>query len=124
MTGRHKAALIIFGLGIAFMIFAMLMWKWGIPQLTGYFVLIAILIGIASRLRPGQIADGFVDGARQLLFAALLVGFARTAQIVLEQGQVLTDWREIRKRRGIDERDLRFGVMQSIFQRVGTEQER
>lgn len=89
MTGRHKAALIIFGLGIAFMIFAMLMWKWGIPQLTGYFVLIAILIGIASKLSAGKIADGFVDGARQLLFAALLVGFARTAQIVLEQGQVI-----------------------------------
>lgn len=67
MTGRHKAAPIIFGLGIAFMIFAMLMSKWGIPQLTGYFVLIAILMGIASKLSAGKIADGFVEGARQLL---------------------------------------------------------
>jgi uncharacterized ion transporter superfamily protein YfcC len=89
MTARHKAALIIFAAGIAFMIFAMLVWKWGIPQLTGYFVLIAILIGIATRLKAGEIADGFIDGSRQLLFAALLVGFARTAQIVLQEGQVI-----------------------------------
>ncbi|MDR6989283.1 putative ion transporter superfamily protein YfcC [Paenarthrobacter nitroguajacolicus] len=89
MTGRHKASLAIFGISIAFMIVAMLVWKWGLPQLTGYFVLIAILIGIASRLRAGAIADGFIDGSRQLLFAALLVGFARTVQLVLEQGQVI-----------------------------------
>ncbi len=89
MNGRHKAALIIFGAAIVFMVTAMLLWKWGLPELTGYFVLVAILIGIASRLGAGQIADGFIDGSRQLLFAALLVGFARTVQIILEQGQVI-----------------------------------
>lgn len=89
MTGRHKAALSVFGVAIAFMIFAMLVWKWGLPELTGYYVLIAILIGLTSGLRAGGIADGFIEGSRQLLFAALLVGFARTVQIILEQGQII-----------------------------------
>jgi uncharacterized ion transporter superfamily protein YfcC len=89
MTARHRAALIVFGLGIAFMIFAMLMWQWGMAELTGYFVLLAILIGIATGLRAGAIANGFIDGAGQLLNAALLVGFARTAQIILEEGHVI-----------------------------------
>ncbi|TDT74710.1 putative ion transporter superfamily protein YfcC [Arthrobacter sp. AG258] len=89
MTGRQKASLIIFGLAIVFMVVSMLVWKWGLPQLTGYFILVGLLIGLASRLKASEIADGFIDGSRQLLFAALLVGFARAVQIILEQGQVI-----------------------------------
>jgi uncharacterized ion transporter superfamily protein YfcC len=46
MTGRHKAALIIFGLGIALMIFAMLMAKWGIWPLT--VMLLATGVALAT----------------------------------------------------------------------------
>jgi uncharacterized ion transporter superfamily protein YfcC len=40
-------------------------------------------------MRPGDIADTFVDGAKALLYPALLVGFARGIQTIMEAGQVL-----------------------------------
>ncbi len=41
-----------------------------------------------------------------------------------EHGERVADGRKVWQRRGIDEHDLGFGIVQAVFQRVGAEQER
>lgn len=89
MTGLHKRVIVLFGGAIVFMIYAMLKLKFGIADLTAYFLLIGVLIGIVSRMKAGAIADGFVEGAKSLLYPALLVGFARGIQTIMESGLIL-----------------------------------
>ncbi|TLN00361.1 YfcC family protein, partial [bacterium] len=86
MTGLHKRVLILFGASLVFMIYAMLKLKFGMADLTAYFLLVAILIGIFARMGAGEIADGFVEGAKSLVYPALLVGFARGIQVVMNDG--------------------------------------
>jgi uncharacterized ion transporter superfamily protein YfcC len=79
----------IFGVSIVFMIYAMLELKFNMADLTAYFILVGVLIGIASRMRPSAIADGFVEGAKSLLYPAMLVGFARGIQTIMDKGLIL-----------------------------------
>ena len=45
-------------------------------DLTAYVIVVAILIGLFAGMRPGSITNGFTEGAKSLLYPALLVGFA------------------------------------------------
>lgn len=89
MTNRHKRVLVVFGLSLAFMIFAMLRLDFSLAHLTAYFLLVAIAMGVVATMRPGAIADNFVDGAKALVYPALLVGVARGIQVILESGAIL-----------------------------------
>ncbi len=89
MTGRHKAVLAVFGACFAFMIFAIMKWAWWIDQLTAFFLVVGLLVGLVNRYGFGKIADEFVTGAKNMLFAALMVAFARGIREVLSSGLIL-----------------------------------
>ena len=89
MTSMHKRVLLIFGAALAFMIYAMLKLGFVMADLTAYFIAVAILIGLFAGMSPGRIADGFVEGAKSLLYPALLVGFARGIQVVMNDGLIM-----------------------------------
>jgi uncharacterized ion transporter superfamily protein YfcC len=72
-----------------------LAWDWYIVELAGLFVGMAVVCGAIAWLSPRQMADAFVDGARELAMAALLVAFARGILIVAQDGKIidtLLDW--------------------------------
>jgi uncharacterized ion transporter superfamily protein YfcC len=62
---------------------------WYIVELAGLFLGMAIVCGLVARLSLREIADGFVDGAKDLAMAALLVAFARGILIVAQDGQII-----------------------------------
>lgn len=66
-----------------------LSWDWYIVELAGLFVGMAIVCGVIARLAPREMADAFVDGAKDLAMAALLVAFARAILIVAQDGQII-----------------------------------
>lgn len=89
MTGLHKRVLVLFGASLVFMIYAMLQLKFGMTDMTAYFLGVAILVGIVARMRAGDIADGFIEGSKTLLYPALLVGFARGIQMIMDTGLIM-----------------------------------
>lgn len=89
MTSLHKRVMAVFGASVVFMIYAMLQLKFGMAELTAFFIFVGVLIGAVSGMRPGVIADGFVEGAKSLLYPALLVGFARGIQTIMDTGLIL-----------------------------------
>lgn len=89
MTSLHKRVLLLFGASVVFMIYAMLELKFGMAELTAYFMLVGVLVGILACMKAGDIADGFVEGAKSLLYPALLVGFARGIQTIMDTGLIM-----------------------------------
>ena len=68
---------------------------WWFPQLTALFLLFAIIIGFAGRMGEQELTGGFVDGARDLLGVALVVGLARGISVVMNNGLItdtVLDW--------------------------------
>jgi uncharacterized ion transporter superfamily protein YfcC len=105
LTGQRKAILALFGLAFLVMIYSVIPWKdlgiplptlgWWFRELTALFLLFAILIGLAGRMGEQELTGGFVDGARDLLGVALVVGLARGISVIMNNGLItdtVLDW--------------------------------
>ena len=70
---------------------------WWFPEMTASFLLFAILIGIVGGMKEGELTTTFVDGARDLLGVALIIGIARGITVVMNNGQItdtVLNWAE------------------------------
>jgi uncharacterized ion transporter superfamily protein YfcC len=98
MTGQHKLILGLFAAAFAVMIYGVIPWEdlgiglptlwWWFPEMTASFLLFAILIGLAGRMNEGQLTSTFVEGARDLLGVALIIGIARGITVIMNNGQI------------------------------------
>lgn len=62
---------------------------WYIGEMSGAFLLMAILIGTFARMNPNKIADHFVEGIQEIAMGALVVGFAFGILVILRNGNIL-----------------------------------
>jgi len=88
LTGTQSVALVIFALTFLVMIWGVSSQDWWMAQMGGLFMGAAILIGLIARLGEKKLTESFVDGARDLLGVALVVGLARGIVVIMEQGMI------------------------------------
>ena len=98
LTKQHKIVLALFGGAFAVMIYGVIPWEdlniglptlwWWFPEMTASFLFFAILIGLVARMNEGELTSTFVDGARDLLGVALIIGIARGITVVMNNGQI------------------------------------
>ena len=88
LTGMQSIALVIFALTFGVMIWGVSSQGWWMAQMGGLFMGAAIVIGIIGRLGEKKLTESFVDGARDLLGVALVVGLARGIVVIMEQGMI------------------------------------
>jgi uncharacterized ion transporter superfamily protein YfcC len=66
--------------------------------MTASFLLFAIVIGIMGGLHEGELTSTFVDGSRDLLGVALIIGIARGITVIMNNGQItdtVLHWAEV-----------------------------
>jgi uncharacterized ion transporter superfamily protein YfcC len=61
---------------------------WWFPEMTASFILFSVVIGIVGRLNEGELTSAFVDGARDLLGVALIIGIARGITVIMNNGKI------------------------------------
>jgi uncharacterized ion transporter superfamily protein YfcC len=98
LTGRHKLILALFGGAFAIMVYGVIPWEdlgiglptlwWWFPEMTALFLAFAILIGLVGRMNEGELTTTFVDGARDLVGVALIIGIARGITVIMNNGQI------------------------------------
>jgi uncharacterized ion transporter superfamily protein YfcC len=89
LTGTHKRVLVLFLGGMALLVFGILRYKWYIQEITGLFLALGIFSGFVGRLKTEEIARSFIDGARDMVNAALIIGCARAILVVATDGRIL-----------------------------------
>ncbi len=70
-------------------IYGVLRLGWDFDQMTALFFLMGVLAGFLGKLGVDGTAEAFVNGFREMAFAALLIGFARAIYVVLDEGAVV-----------------------------------
>ena len=98
MSGRQKLVLSLFGLAFLMMMYGVIPWEdmgiglptlwWWFPEMTALFILFSVIIGIVGRMSEIELTDSFVNGARDLLGVALIIGIARGITVVMNNGGV------------------------------------
>jgi uncharacterized ion transporter superfamily protein YfcC len=108
LTGTHKVILAVFGLAFAVMMYGVIPWEdlgvglptlwWWFPEMTASFLLFAVVIGLIGRLGEGELTEAFINGARDLLGVALIIGIARGITVIMNNGQItdtVLHWAEL-----------------------------
>ncbi|OUS19639.1 C4-dicarboxylate ABC transporter [Rhodobacterales bacterium 59_46_T64] len=88
LTGTQSIVLVIFGVTFAVMIWGVSSQGWWMARMGALFLGSAIVIGLIARMGEKQITGNFVDGARDLLGVALVVGLARAIVVIMENGLI------------------------------------
>jgi len=70
---------------------------WWFPEMTASFILFSIVIGVIGQMSELNFTNAFVDGARDLLGVALIIGIARGITVIMNNGQItdtVLNWAE------------------------------
>jgi len=86
---RHRLVLLTFGLAMGILVFGVLKYKWYIEEIAALFLGAGVLIGAVGGLKPGAVTDSFLQGAKDLMSTAIIIGLARAILIVAEQGRII-----------------------------------
>lgn len=87
-TGTRKLILVIFALAFAVMIYGVAVLGWWMGQISGVFLAAAIITGLLARMSEEELTSTFIDGARDLLGVALIIGIARGIVVVMDKGMI------------------------------------
>lgn len=89
MTGRRMAILAVFVLGVVGFVFGAKQYGWYIYELNAVFLGIGLLTALIAGMSASETSQTFLKGAAEMTTAALIVGFARTIEVVLTDGQII-----------------------------------
>ncbi len=88
LTLRFKIILLIFLLTFVVMIYGVSSLDWWFAEMTALFLVTGIIIGFLSKLGEKEFVNQFVAGAADLMSVALVIGVARSINLVLENGMI------------------------------------
>ncbi len=97
-TATHKIVLAVFGLTFAVMVWGVLKGGWWMGEMSGLFLAAAIVVGFVARSGEKNFVDAFVNGARDLLGVALIIGLARGIVVIMDTGKItdtILHWAEV-----------------------------
>lgn len=89
LTPARAAILALFGGAIALFVWGIKAHGWDLPELAAVFFAIALLAALLGGLSPNRTASEFCAGAAEMTTTALLIGFARTIDQMLNEGRVI-----------------------------------
>lgn len=88
-TPRQKAAGVFLIGFFAILIYGVIAQGWFMLEMSGLFIVMGIVVGMAAGLTAAQVCEGFNQGFREVLVGAIIVGVARSVAVVMEDGQVM-----------------------------------
>ncbi|MBQ2172177.1 MAG: YfcC family protein [Bacteroidales bacterium] len=89
LTGRQKAILAVLGVTVIMLVVGVTQWEWYLPEITGLFLVMGLICGFIAGFSGNRIAEEFMAGAKDILSAALVVGFASGIIVILQEGRVV-----------------------------------
>jgi uncharacterized ion transporter superfamily protein YfcC len=86
---RHALILAIALTPMAAYVYGALRLDWGFNELSGAFLLAALVAGLVGGMSPTATVIAYLDGASSLVPAAIMIGVARSISLVLEDGRIV-----------------------------------
>ncbi|SHH24535.1 Uncharacterized membrane protein YfcC, ion transporter superfamily [Caloranaerobacter azorensis DSM 13643] len=99
LTGKRKFILGLFALSFIIMVFGVIPFEdmgitaiptlgWWFGELTALFLVSAIIIGLVAGMGEKELVSAFVEGARDLLSVALIIGVSRGITVIMNAGNI------------------------------------
>lgn len=89
MTLRQKLVVAIFVAGMVLVVVGLVKFGWYMNELSACFFGMGILMGIAGGLNEKEIAEKFLNGVKDIAFAAMVIGFCSGIMVVAQEGMII-----------------------------------
>ncbi|CAM2947642.1 YfcC family protein [Salinicoccus roseus] len=88
-TLRHKLILAWVATALAFFVFAVIQFQWTTNHMAAFFIIIGLVAGIIAGMNYNKLTLTFLEGCKNLVYGALIIGVARAVLVVMEQANIL-----------------------------------
>ncbi len=85
----HKIILLLLALCIGIIVWGVLTQGFWIPQIAAVFLATGLMSGFIGKLGTDEMADAFIEGAKGMIGAAVMLGFARAIVIIAENANIV-----------------------------------
>lgn len=85
----HKIILLMLAVCIGVVIWGVLTQGFWIPEIAAVFLATGLLSAIVGKLSMDEIAEAFIQGAKDMMGAAIMLGFARGIVILAENASII-----------------------------------
>lgn len=89
LSKMHWVIFTLTVLALSLIVYGISNWHWYLIEIGAVFFGLTVLVVIVHKINPSEAAKAFGIGASELTMTALLIGFARSVALLLEDGQVL-----------------------------------
>lgn len=88
-TLKRKLVLVIFFASIIMLIIGVNIWDWYINEIAGLFVAMGLFTALFYRLPSNTAVGAFLEGARDMMTAAFVIGLTRGMLIIATEGKII-----------------------------------
>lgn len=89
LSVKRKLVLTIFFASIVMLIVGVNVWDWYINEIAGLFLFMGLLAAVVYRLPSGSAVSAFLDGAKDMMTAAFVIGLTRGMLIIATEGKII-----------------------------------
>lgn len=89
LTGARQLILVLCAATIGVLIYGLIKLHWYVHEMGALFLGAAVVVALIGGIGLDKAAQKFCEGAAELTTTALLIGFARTIELVLDKGGVI-----------------------------------
>ena len=89
LTGRRSLILVLFVATMALMVFGVFKYGWYMEEIATVFLILGVVCGFVAGMGPSAVARSFAAGAKDMAFAALVVGIAKAVLLTLQDGGII-----------------------------------
>jgi uncharacterized ion transporter superfamily protein YfcC len=88
-TLRRKFILILLFISLLFIIAGSNLWNWYINEIAGVFIAMGIMSAAIYGLAASKAIKAFIDGAKGMVMAAIVIGLAKGLLIIASEGKII-----------------------------------
>ena len=88
-SARDRIIIILFCLALALITWGLITRGWYMAEIGAVFLGCGLVSGAIARMGSSEIAEHFVDGCRDFVYAAFVIGLTRGILVIAEQGMIV-----------------------------------
>lgn len=88
-TGTQKLTLVLFGALIVMLAAGVMLYGFYLTEIAALFLGFMIITGLVNRMGLTALSESFIESSKDMIFAVLMIGFARSIEVVLTYGGII-----------------------------------
>ena len=85
----QKISSFLFVFTIGMLVYGTIVLKWYIDEIAALFIIMMLVVAVISKFSPNQIAEYFIEAAKDMMFGALIVGLSRAIPTIMENAKII-----------------------------------